>query len=188
MATNSIHTVKYRRKRDAKTNYKKRLELLKSGKPRLVIRRTNSGMIAQVVSYAPDGDNVLMTFHSNQLEAYGWSYSKKSIPACYLAGLVIGTKMKDIVDSAIIDLGLQTPSSGTRLFAVARGAIDAGLSIPCSQKAFPDESRLRGEHIAKGADVLELKATSYKKNNLKMQDIPSAVDSVKEKILSSNSR
>ena len=186
MAKNSIHTVKYRRKREGRTNYKKRLELLKSGKPRLVIRRTNTGIIAQLVSYAPDGDNVLMTFHSKQLEAYGWSYSKKSIPSCYLAGLVIGSKMKDVVDDAIIDLGLQTPTSGTRLFSVAKGAIDAGLTIPCSEKAFPDESRLRGEHIANGADVLEPEATSYKKNKLKLQDIPSTVDTVKDKILSSN--
>ncbi len=49
-------TVPHRRKREAKTNYKKRLALLKSGEYRLVLRKTTNTMIAQIVEYHVDGD------------------------------------------------------------------------------------------------------------------------------------
>ena len=39
--THAKHVLPYRRKREGRTNYKKRLALLKSGQPRLVIRRSN---------------------------------------------------------------------------------------------------------------------------------------------------
>ncbi|MGM5480943.1 MAG: 50S ribosomal protein L18 [Nanobdellota archaeon] len=183
MAKNSIYTVKYRRKREGKTYYKKRLELLKSGKPRFVVRKTNSAMILQVVEYNPDGDKVLVTFHSKQLDNYGWKYSKNSLPACYLAGLALGLKAKEKVPEAILDLGLQSPAAGTRLYAALKGAIDAGLEIPCSESVFPPDERIRGEHIAQGAEVLDSNASGYKKNGVNMSDIPATFDKVKEKIL-----
>ncbi|MFP4118849.1 MAG: 50S ribosomal protein L18 [Candidatus Woesearchaeota archaeon] len=183
MAKNSIYTVKYRRKREGRTYYKKRLELLKSGKPRLVVRKTNAGMVLQVVDYHPDGDKVLSTFHSKNLDKYGWNFSKKSIPASYLAGLAMGVKAKEKVSEAILDLGLQSPAAGTRLYAALKGVIDAGLEVPCSDSVFPSDDRIRGEHIAQGAKVLESKATAYKKDGLKMEDLPATFDKVKEKIL-----
>ena len=184
MAKNAIHTVKYRRKREGRTHYNKRLELLKSGIPRLVIRRTNTSMVLQLVKYAPEGDNVVATFNANQLESFGWSYSKKSIPASYLAGLALASKFKDTVSEAILDLGLQSPAAGTNLYAALKGVVDGGLNVPCSDSVFPPEDRLKGEHIAQGADVLEAQATEYKKKGLKLKDLPATFEKVKEKILS----
>jgi large subunit ribosomal protein L18 len=61
MATSTTRrTVPYRRKREGKTNYKKRLEYLKSKSTRLVIRKTNKHVIMQLVQYHPDGDHVLI--------------------------------------------------------------------------------------------------------------------------------
>ena len=49
MANRKPKTVLYRRKREKKTNYAKRLTLLLSRKARLVVRFTNQRVIAQLV-------------------------------------------------------------------------------------------------------------------------------------------
>ncbi|EEZ92675.1 MAG: hypothetical protein BJBARM4_0725 [Candidatus Parvarchaeum acidiphilum ARMAN-4] len=38
-------------KNEKRTNYRKRLELLKSGIPRLVVRKTDKSVIAHIVEY-----------------------------------------------------------------------------------------------------------------------------------------
>ncbi len=47
MARTSRYKVKFRRRREGKTNYYKRREMIKSGLPRLVVRRTNRYVIAR---------------------------------------------------------------------------------------------------------------------------------------------
>ncbi len=148
MAKNAIYTVKYRRKREGKTHYKKRLEYLKSGKDRLIIRRSNTQVVLQIVRYEEQGDKVLVTFQSKNLDKLGWKFSKKSLPACYLAGLQLGKLAQSKgAKSAILDLGLQTPMSGSRLYAALKGVVDSGFKVPTSQDIFPDEERLSGKHI-----------------------------------------
>ena len=141
--------VPYRRKINGRTNYRKRLKLLVSGSPRLVIRKTNKNIIAQVVKYSEDGDNVIISVNSSELKKHGWTHATGNLPAAYLTGLLAGKKsLEKKTDSAIVDLGLQTPATGSRLYAVVKGAIDAGMSIPCADDAFPSEERLTGKHIA----------------------------------------
>lgn len=148
MAKNAIYTVKYRRKREGKTHYKKRLEYLKSGADRLVIRRSNTQVVLQIVRYQESGDAVLAAFQSKNLDKLGWSFSKKSLPACYLAGLQLGKLAKEKgATKAILDLGLQTPMSGSRLYAALKGVVDAGVDIPTSEEIFPSKERLTGQHI-----------------------------------------
>ncbi|HLC81226.1 MAG TPA: 50S ribosomal protein L18, partial [Candidatus Nanoarchaeia archaeon] len=48
MAGQKPRTVLYRRRRELKTDYHKRLKLLSSSKPRLVVRFTNRKIISQV--------------------------------------------------------------------------------------------------------------------------------------------
>ena len=149
MAKNAIHTVPYRRKREGRTHYKKRLEMLKSGAVRLVARRSNKTITLQLIEYHPDGDKVLVTFNSKKLASLGWKFSTKSIPACYLAGLYIGEQAKKKgVKAAIFDLGLQRPQAGSRVYAALKGAIDAGLEVPSSAEIFPAQERLEGKHIS----------------------------------------
>lgn len=142
-------TVKYRRRREGKTNYKKRLELLKGRKDRLVIRKTNTQVILQIVRYSPDGDKVLVTVNSKELAGKGWKHSFKNTPAVYLAGMLVARKAKEKkIGSAIVDLGLHTPLKGSRLYAAVKGAVDAGLKIPVSEEVYPSEERIKGSHIS----------------------------------------
>lgn len=154
MATNAIYTVKYRRKREGRTHYKKRLDLLKSGMTRLIIRRTNTAIIVQFINYKHDGDKVICTFNSKKLEAEGWKYSKKSLPAAYLAGIKAAkSAMEKGVKEAILDMGLQTPIKGSRIYATLKGIVDAGLNVSHSDSIFPSEERIKGEHIQNAKDL-----------------------------------
>ena len=150
MKQTTTRVVRYRRKREGKTNYKKRLELLKGRKNRLVIRKTNTQLILQIIKYETDGDKVLITVQSKELKKHGWNYSTKSLPGAYLAGMLLAKKAKaNKITDAILDLGLQLPLRGSRLYAALNGAIDGGLNIPANKEVFPSADRLKGEHIAK---------------------------------------
>ncbi|MGE0793271.1 MAG: 50S ribosomal protein L18 [Candidatus Woesearchaeota archaeon] len=186
MAKNCVFTVKYKRKRQGRTNYKKRLALLKSDKTRLVIRKTNTSILLQIVKYNPDGDYVISTFNSTKLNSYGWNYSKKSIPAAYLAGLSIGKMaLAKKVDEVIVDLGLQTPCKGSKIFAAIQGAFDSGLKLNIDETIFINEERLSGKHIANMKDVDAL-FSKYKKDKLDVSKIPETFNAVKKKILGDN--
>jgi len=142
-------TALLRRKKEGKTDYRKRLSLLKSGELRLVIRKSNKNMIVQLVAFHPDGDKVLVTAHSSELQKQGWKLSKSNLPAAYLVGLILGKKaLAKKQKRAIVDLGLQSAVKGTRLYAVLKGALDAGMDIPNSPDVLPSDARLSGEHIA----------------------------------------
>lgn len=183
MAKNAIYTVSFRRKREGKTHYKKRLELLKSDRIRLVIRRSNTATILQFVQYLPDGDKVLLSYNSTKLSTYGWDFSKKSIPANYLAGLAIGLKAKAAgITDAILDMGLRTPKSGSKVYAALKGVIDAGVDVPSSESIFPSEERISGKHIEDAKD-LHASFTGYKKAKVDASKMSSVFASVKDKIL-----
>jgi len=149
MKSTTRFTVRYRRKREGKTNYKKRLELLKGRIDRLVIRKTNTEIIMQIVKYAEDGDKVLITTTSKELQKMGWKHSCKNIPSAYLTGMLIAQKAKAKgFTKTIPDLGLQSPLKGSKIFAAIKGAIDNGLDMKAGEEIFPTEQRIRGEHIS----------------------------------------
>jgi len=182
MAKNAIFTVKFRRKREGKTNFKKRLELLKSEKVRLVIRKSNTSISIQFVKYFPDGDKILYAFNSKKLETFGWNFSKKSIPASYLAGFAAGKQaMKKDILEAILDLGLNSPLKGSSLFAALKGIVDAGIKVPHSSDIFPSDERITGQHIANVGDLAS-KFTSYSKNKLDVKKISDVFEATKKKI------
>ena len=148
MSKNNRYTLKHRRRREGKTNYHKRLALLKGRETRLVVRKTNAHTIVQFVDYEPDGDVVVAHAETGHLEAAGWKGSTGNMPAAYLAGLKAGALAKKAgVDSAVVDLGMQEPTHGGRLFAAVKGAIDAGIDIPVSEDALPADERVQGAHI-----------------------------------------
>jgi len=142
------NSIAKRRKREGKTNYKKRLRMLLSNKPRLVIRPSNSNIIAQIIEYHPKGDMTTVSADSKELEKQGWKFVKGNIPAAYLTGVLLGTKAKKKdIKEAILDMGLNSSVKGSRIFACLKGVIDAGIQIPVSEDVFPDEKRIKGEHI-----------------------------------------
>ncbi len=139
--------VKKRRRREGKTNYKKRLALLKSEKPRLVVRKTNKYVIAQLVISEEAQDKVVVGVTSKVLAKFGWQNSFKNIPACYLTGIIIGKLgLSKGINEAIVDIGLHRATKGNRLFAVVKGCIDAGMQIKANA-VFPDAERIKGKHI-----------------------------------------
>jgi len=149
MARNAIYRVKMRRRREGKTNYRKRLAYLKSGKPRAVVRKTLRYIIVQIVEYHDDGDKILVGVTSSHLKKYGWNGSFKNTPAAYLTGYLAGKlALKKGINEAVLDIGLQSPVKGSRVFAALKGLVDAGLDVPHSEEVYPSEDRIKGEHIS----------------------------------------
>ena len=148
MARKRVYTVAYRRKRQGKTNYRKRLLLLKSKKLRLVVRGSNNNFIAQIIKYESNGDKVLTSAHTRELIKYGWDKHRGNVPSAYLVGYLVGKKaLKMNINEAILDVGLQSLTKGNRIFAALKGAVDAGLNVPHDPKLMPDEDRIKGKHI-----------------------------------------
>ena len=68
-----LYNVHFRRRREGKTDYAKRLSLLKSGKPRLVVRRTNTSIVVQVIEFGEKGDKTIVSVTSKALNAFGFT-------------------------------------------------------------------------------------------------------------------
>jgi ribosomal protein L18 len=121
--------------------------LLKSGKPRLIIRKSNRHLLLQLAKYEPDGDRILTTMDSKTLQKHGWSKGTKSIPAAYFTGVLLARAAHDQkIREAIVDIGLQRHAPGGRICAAIKGAIDGGLAIPADASIFPSADRIAGKH------------------------------------------
>ena len=167
-----------RGKRERKTDYHKRFRLLKSRKQRLVVRLFSNSIVVQLVEYSPEGDKVVIGVNSLQLRDLGWKYSCSNIPAAYLTGYMIALKTK--VKEAIADIGPHASIIGTKVFAVIKGAVDAGLKIPFDEKMAPTEERISGAHIAafKEGSKNEKQFSKYPKTG----DIEKDFKKLKEKL------
>ncbi len=180
-------TVLFRRKREGKTNYKKRLSLLKSKKLRLIIRKTNKQILLQIAEYSSNGDKVLCGVNSTVLKKLGWKYSCKNLPACYLAGLLLGKKaLAKKINEAILDVGLQTPVKGSKIYAGLKGVIDAGLKVMASEDIFPSQERLSGKHITAffSANKNPVRFADYRKKKLDPIKLQQEFEVYKKKIMS----
>ena len=142
MARNTTYEVKFRRRREGKTDYKKRLALVKSRKMRIVVRKTNKKIIAQAMKFDPKGDITIASVDSKDLKKYGW-YGTNNTPSAYLVGFLLGKKIGK--QSCILDIGRKHPSHGNVVFATLKGAVDAGVSVPYAAEAVPSEDRLNGK-------------------------------------------
>lgn len=192
MARGPTYRVPWRRRREGKTNYYKRIKLIKSGKPRLVVRKTLNYIIAQVIEARIGGDRVIAAAHSRELaKIYGWRGGGKNVCAAYLTGLLVGYRaILKGVREAVLDIGLAKPSKGSRVFAVLKGALDAGLKIPHSPEILPSEDRIKCEHIASWARELSASNPEFYKRQfsrylargLKPEDLPSHFEEVLGKV------
>ncbi len=156
MAHGPKYKVPRRRRREGKTNYYKRYEMVKSRKVRVVVRKTNKYVWVQFVYPTPIGDFTLAAAHSRELVKYfGWRAGTKNTPAAYLTGLLAGLRAKKLgIDYAIPDIGLHRPTRGAKVFAALKGVVDAGVEVPLGEEVVPGEDRIRGETIAKYAEML----------------------------------
>jgi large subunit ribosomal protein L5e len=165
------YQVKYRRRREGKTDYYARKRLItqdknkyNSPKYRLVVRFTNTDIICQITHATLDGDIILAAAYGRELEHYGVKVGFKNYAAAYATGLLVARRalaklnlaekyigleeangeMFEVVPEedgpspfyVLLDVGLARTTTGSRLFAALKGAVDGGLSITHDNKRF----------------------------------------------------
>merc|ERR1719187_2866310 len=134
-------------------------------KYRLVVRITNRDVIAQIAYARIEGDYVVAAAYSHELPRYGVKDGLTNYAASYCTGLLLARRIlqKFNLDSvyegntdingemycvednddgpgafrACLDVGLARTSTGAKVFAALKGAVDGGLDIPHSEKRFP---------------------------------------------------
>jgi large subunit ribosomal protein L18 len=148
-----MRTVKLRRIKN-KTDYLKRLNLLKGKTPRIVFRKTNKYILSQYVRSTAAQDSIEIEVSSKRLLTKGWPKefegSLKSIPASYLTGYLMGTLIKkEKKENPIVDFGMIRILHKTKGFAFLKGLKDAGIEIECDKEFFPEEDRIKGKNLKK---------------------------------------
>jgi len=96
----SRYQVKFRRRREGKTDYRQRKRLCtqdknkyQSPKYRLVVRFTNTKVICQIAYALVDGDRILCQAQSTELERYGLKVGLKNYAAAYCTGLLCARRL-----------------------------------------------------------------------------------------------
>jgi large subunit ribosomal protein L18 len=142
---NRLQRTLKRRRHEQKTDYGARMGMLKSANPRIVVRKTNRYVVAQIVQSLGAQDRVIAQATSLELIEKGWpkalSGSLKSLPAAYLTGLLLAQKTGQ-EKSFIFDIGMQRNIKKGRLYAVLKGLIDSGITIPHGKDVLPDDKHL----------------------------------------------
>ncbi|KAM9952925.1 hypothetical protein ACTFIR_007981 [Dictyostelium discoideum] len=135
-----------------------------SPKYRLVARITNTNVIAQVVYSKIVGDFILCAAYAHELPRYGVKVGLTNYASCYATGLLLARrllaklKLADLykgaekVDGKVflvkpvddkprpfkanLDVGLARTSTGAKVFAVLKGAVDGGIYVPHGETRF----------------------------------------------------
>jgi len=99
--------VKYRRRREGKTDYQARRNMVRQAKDkyntakyRLIARFTNTKCIAQIAWSTIEGDHVLMHADSTELGQYGVKVGLKNYAAAYCTGLLLARRTLEKVGMA----------------------------------------------------------------------------------------
>lgn len=92
--------VKFRRRREGRTDYRQRKRLVvqdknkfQTPKYRLVVRFTNTQVICQVAYSLIDGDRIICQASSRELARYGLSVGLKNYAAAYCTGLLVARRL-----------------------------------------------------------------------------------------------
>lgn len=190
------YQVKYKRRRQGKTDYQARKRLVvqdknkyNTPKYRLIVRFTNKDVICQIAYARIQGDVVVNSAYSHELPRYGLKVGLTNYAAAYATGLLLARRhLKKLgldgtykgVEQAdgemfevekegdgpapfkcFLDVGLARTSTGAKVFAAMKGAVDGGLDIPHSEKRFygydteaknydpkAHRGRILGQHVA----------------------------------------
>jgi len=232
------YQVKYRRRREGKTDYQARRRLIiqdknkyNSPKYRLVVRFTNREVIAQMVRAKIEGDFVYSAAYGHELANYGIPVGHANYASAYAVGLLIARrtlakfgiaeKYQGVTDvngedfnvtpladgprplRAVLDTGLKRTSTGSRVFAVLKGASDGGIDIPHSVTRYvgydTEAKKLKtdvlrdhifGAHVAEhmrelkeeDAATYESKFSRYIKNKITADDVEDLYKEAHKKI------
>ena len=182
-AYSSRMQVKPKRRRQGKTDYYARRRLVcqdknkyDSKKYRLVVRRTCSKVICQIIYSTMTGDRVLCAAESTELRRFGLTAGLTNYSACYCTGLLLARRLlkqigladmykqntevngeyfnvdDDVQEDkrpfkALLDVGINRTTTGARVFGALKGACDGGLNVPHKTKRFPGYTRAKVEAI-----------------------------------------
>jgi len=165
------YQVKYRRRREGKTDYQARRRMViqdknkyNTPKYRIVVRFTNTDVIAQLVSSKIQGDFVHVAAYGHELTKYGVPVGHCNYASAYAVGLLLARRaltkfgigeryqgltkitgedfnVEPVADGprplhAILDTGLKRTSTGSKVFATLKGAADGGVDIPHSVRRY----------------------------------------------------
>jgi len=195
--------VKYKRRREGKTDYYARKRLViqdknkyNTPKYRLIVRLSNRDVTVQVAYSRIEGDHIVCSAYSHELPKYGIKVGLTNYAAAYATGLLLARRLlkklhldklyegttdvngdeyniEDVEKGpgafrCYLDVGLQRTTTGARVFAAMKGAVDGGLNIPHSTKRFPGfdtesknlnadvhRSHIFGQHVADYMRTLE---------------------------------
>jgi len=124
------YKVAFRRRREGVTDYAHRLKLIRSERPRAVVRKSNRYYTVQFVAFRPGGDAVLASASSIELRKFGWSGSASNVAAAYLTGYLAGVRArKKGIESTVLDGGLTRPRKNSGIFAAMTGIAESGVEI-----------------------------------------------------------
>jgi len=168
--------VKFKRRREGKTDYYARKRLVVQAKNkyntpkyRMIVRITNTDVIAQIAFARIEGDVVIASAYSHELPKFGVKVGLTNYAACYCTGLLLSRRVlrklkldalyegqtevngemynvEDVEEGpgafrANLDIGLARTTTGAKIFGVMKGAVDGGIEIPHSEKRFPGYDR-----------------------------------------------
>jgi len=192
MADGPRYSVPFRRRREGRTDYKLRRALVRSGKPRAVVRVTNKYVYVQITDAELRGDIVRAAASSKELTKMGWKGASGNIPSAYLTGTLAARRaIAKGVKEAVLDIGLKSSTKGSKLFAVLKGLSDGGLEVPHSDGPLPDKGRIGGAHISEYAkklsgetDVYRKTFSGYLKRGLKPEELSNHFEQVRQQIQS----
>ncbi len=151
MAIGPRSKVPFRRRREHKTDYRHRKNLLMSSLPRAVVRCTSRNTTIQFAKFEPTGDIILASANTKELSKMGWKKATGNTSSAYLVGYLAGVRAKKVAPKAVLDIGLHSPTKGSKVFSALKGMLDAGIDIPHDEVVFPPDERISGSHI--GDDV-----------------------------------
>jgi len=187
----------FRRRREGKTDYRKRKGIILGKSPFVSVHITGRYIYSQILRPTPIGDTTLAAASSRDLvKKFGWKGSTKNLPGAYLTGYYLGHLASERnVKNAIVYSGVGRFVHGSRIASVINGAKDAGLEIEIDEEVLPDESRLVGKHIADYAKKLEKDDkvkldklfSKIQSSGLNLSEYPSHFESVKAKIANGES-
>jgi len=107
----SRYQVKYRRRREGKTDYRARRFLVNQDKTkynvpkhRLIARITNKDVIAQIAIATLKGDKIISAAYSHELPKYGVKLGLTNYAACYATGLLLARRVLKNLSSKNNDL------------------------------------------------------------------------------------
>jgi large subunit ribosomal protein L18 len=155
--TRSHYLSIFKRRRQGKTDYRKRRGMIIGGKPFLTIRVSNKYVYGQILKPTTSGDLTLCESSSRNLgKSYGWKGAPKNLPAAYLTGYLLGKKaLKSELSEATVYSGVARFVHGSRMASFLGGVKDAGLNLEVDEESLPEEGRMKGGHIATYASKLE---------------------------------